>query len=413
MSSGYEVVDETIVGGNEQVPSEWKTIRATFRNFAELPSERGDKTESSILECHGLEWTIQLYPGVFSENDARSSVFLCSKSCSERKNIMVEIRIRIPSAGETMRFQEKFVDHSTEKPSKGGRFAERSDILDPRKNYLVNGDLTVEIDLRVMLDKLPTWTPTNTLSLDMLKLLEAEHDDDFDITFQVGADDTKEFHAHRTILKVRAPLLADFVADYPDSSTNIPIKDVKPEVFRMLLRFIYGGEMPSDEVLSGQAKPIIHAADKYGCTGLKLAAEVKMAAAGIHAENAAELILFADATNCAMLKEAAMEYFVANVEGVMASKGYEQVAESPAIMRAMMAAMAEGNKKRSAGSSDDNGRDYKRMRVATLRQKLDDKKLDVDGSKEMLVSRLEAADAEADAAAQAAAQAEAENNNDD
>ena len=32
------------------------------------------------------------------------------------------------------------------------------------------------------------------------------------------------------------------------------------------------------------------------------------------------------------------------------------------------------------------------MRVATLRQKLDEKGLDVDGSKEMLVSRLEAAE---------------------
>ena len=53
------------------------------------------------------------------------------------------------------------------------------------------------------------------------------------------------------------------------------------------------------------------------------------------------------------------------------------------------------------------------MRVATLRQKLDDKKLDVDGSKEMLISRLETADAEAEAAAQAAAQAEAEENNSD
>lgn len=169
----------------------------------------------------------------------------------------------------------------------------------------------------------------------------------------------------------------------------------------MLLRFIYGGEMPSEEFLGDQAKPIIHAADKYGCTGLKLAAESKMATAGVTTENAAGLILFADATNCAMLKEAAMEYFVANADDVMSSEGYKQVAESPAIMGEMMAAVVAGNKKRSAGSLDNDGRDYKRMRVATLRKKLDDKKLDVDGSKEMLISRLEAADAEAEAAAQA------------
>ena len=38
-----------------------------------------------------------------------------------------------------------------------------------------------------------------------------------------------------------------------------------------------------------------------------------------------------------MLKEAAMEYFVENAQNVMATKGFEQVAESPDIMREMMA----------------------------------------------------------------------------
>ena len=77
----------------------------------------------------------------------------------------------------------------------------------------------------------------------------------------------------------------------------------------------------------------------------------------------------------------------------VSSDGYEQVAESPAIMREMMAAMAFSSKKRPApADSDGDGRDYKRMRVASLLQKLDEKGLDVDGSKEMLVSRLEEAE---------------------
>ena len=116
-----------------------------------------------------------------------------------------------------------------------------------------------------------------------------------------------------------------------------------------------------------------------------------------------------------------MEFFVKNSDEVMASEEFEQVAESPEIMREMMAAMSSANKKRSASSDADSGRDYKRMRVATLRQKLDEKKLDVDGSKEMLISRLEAAEAEtraraeaeARAQAEAQAQAEAEQNDDE
>ena len=46
----------------------------------------------------------------------------------------------------------------------------------------------------------------------------------------------------------------------------------------------------------------------------------------------------------------------------------------------------------AASSGADSERDHKRMRVATLRQKLDDKGLDVDGSREMLAARLEEAE---------------------
>lgn len=50
-----------------------------------------------------------------------------------------------------------------------------------------------------------------------------------------------------------------------------------------------------------------------------------------------------------------------------------------------------GGKKRPADTSTDaeEERDLKRMRIATLRQKLDERGLGIDGSKEMLVARLE------------------------
>lgn len=53
MLEGYEVVDEGHVGGQEQVPSEWKTIRAVFHNFASLSSKKGDKTYSPAWNATG------------------------------------------------------------------------------------------------------------------------------------------------------------------------------------------------------------------------------------------------------------------------------------------------------------------------------------------------------------------------
>ena len=406
MSSGYKVVDEEHVGGQEGVASEWETIRAVFHNFADLPSERDDHTESKVFKWHGLEWYIELYPGGSSnssEDDIFVSMYLYSKSC-ETNNIKAKSRIRVPSAGWAKGGSAFRVFSPACDESCWGfkNYAKREDILDPSNNYLVDGNLTVEFDIQVMLDEPPTWTPTNTIIADMLKLLDDT--DNADVLFDIAegnsskeqeeAHSPRTFYAHRSILSVRCPALAVLAEDC-DPATPIPIVNVQADVFRMLLRFIYGGEIPSKNIIKDQAKDIIHAADKYGCTGLKLAAESEVAAADITIENTAELILFADATNCAMLKEAAMEYFVANAQEVMASEGFVEVKESPSVMAELMDVAFGGCKKRPADDSTDaNDRDYKRMRVAELRRELDSKGLDVDGSKEMISSRLKAADEE-------------------
>ena len=420
MASGYEVVDvvryEDQEVSQEGVASEWKTVRAVFPNFAELPAGRDDFTESPVLKCHGLEWTIELYPGGndnSSEEDVCVSMYLRSESSTDTNKIKAKYKIRVPfaemdEAGEG----DSFKIFSPEDVWGFHDCTTRADVLDASNKYLVDGNLTVEVDIQVMLDKPPTWTPTNTVCSDMLAFLDAADADNTDVTFEVASNDGKElFYAHGPILAARCPTkglgptLAS-LAEGCDPDTPIPIGDVQADVFRMLLRYVYGGEIPSKCVLR-EGRNIIRAADRFGCTGLKLAADAEMATAGITAENAAELILFADATNCAMLKETAVEFFVENKDDVMASEGFAQVKESPAVLTELIAAMPCGSK-RPASSDAGAERDFKRMRVATLRQKLDEKKLGVDGSKDMLISRLEAAEAEA----RAQAEADAENGGD-
>ena len=515
MSSGYEVVSENRVGGREQFPSAWKTIRTTFHDVADLPSERDNYTDSPVHVSHGLEWQIRIYPGGHSESreeDVFVSLFLSCKSCTNTNKIKAKYKIRVPSAGRAVG-GEAFRIFSHQENSWGCRYwgyadyAKRKAVLNPSKRYLVDGNLIVEVDIQILLDKPPIWTPskqTNSVCLDMLALLDAADTDNTDVTFEVGSGDGKElFYAHGAILAARCPKLAS-LAEGCDPDTPIPAGDVQADVFRMLLRYVYGGEIPAklttksrtkpreptssrlrdspttdrsltpddkdsyewkylwprlkqagwtrqfgddlvnwfvrpdrnpasdgmkigvdyfpseDDVIEycrqddikDQAKAIIDAANRFECTGLKLTAEAKLATAGITTENAAEIILYADSKTCAMLKEIAMEFFVENAQAVMASEGYEQVAESPAIMREMVAAMASGSKKRPASSDADGERDYKRMRVATLRQKLEADGLRagfLDGTREMLVSRLEEADAKASAQIEALAQAEAEN----
>jgi hypothetical protein len=90
-----------------------------------------------------------------------------------------------------------------------------------------------------------------------------------------------------------------------------------------------------------------------------------------------------------LLKEAAMEFFAKHAESVMSSSGWEKITESASILKELMEVLVASNKKRQALDIADEERDYKHMRVSTLRRMLEEKGLDVDGSREMLIKRLE------------------------
>ena len=82
------------------------------------------------------------------------------------------------------------------------------------------------------------------------------------------------FPAHRLILVNCSSILADLCASGggENRTTPIEISDVSPDIFRLLLSYIYG--MPiSNNDMTIHAKEIINAADRFGITGLKLEAE--------------------------------------------------------------------------------------------------------------------------------------------
>ena len=54
-------------------------------------------------------------------------------------------------------------------------------------------------------------------------------------------------------------------------------------------------------------------ADRFDCNGLKVLPELALVKSGIEKDNVPELLLFADAHNCALLKEAALSCIVGNM----------------------------------------------------------------------------------------------------
>jgi hypothetical protein len=94
-------------------------------------------------------------------------------------------------------------------------------------------------------------------------------------------------------------------------------------------------------------------------------------------KNVSEYIVFADSKCCPLLKEYALSYFVLHYKDVLKSEHSKMLCESAELLKEIIVLM---------GQSEDES-----MSVAELRKELGKLDLDVEGSKESLVSRLEEA----------------------
>ena len=222
------------------------------------------------------------------------------------------------------------------------------------------------------------YVPPNPFNANMLALLE--NGDDADISFRIGE---VTIPAHVLILRTNAPVLADLF-DGRATDTPVSIEGISPSAFRDVLRFVYGGNPPDKTEMLTRGKGIIDAANRFGIAGLKVAVENTLVASGVmRLSNVADYLLFADAQLCPLLKECATSYFVTRANDILNSKFSKELQESPKLLQELIRAVAQnshGARSPRAGLS-----------VGELRTELGERNLDVDGSKEMLVARLESA----------------------
>lgn len=146
---------------------------------------------------------------------------------------------------------------------------------------------------------------------------------------------------------------------------------------------MYGDEAPSKQFLQDHANSMLEVADRFGCLRLKIVVQSMIVRHDIiSVENAADLFLLADAQNCALLKEASMDFFAANLEAVMATDGYSRVKESHRLVVELLERL--GNIK----IDENSNHDVNKMSVTDLWRELDKMGLDLDGSRDTLAKRL-------------------------
>jgi speckle-type POZ protein len=379
-----------------------RLFSVTFDNFEDLPSEKGQEVVSSEFSCFGAQWRISIYPGGHKESsDGMVSLFL--QRCSEGRKKAIKYSLVVAKGDEDQRIQ-RFEYVFDDLNGWGWHdFCLRKEIIrsvNYSEGYLEEGALTIHV--RMALNE---FTPKNPASSIMLKLFDDENSADvvFEICEQQKESENstsngrkraktsaaKLYHAHRLILQHCSQELSALCAT-SDGSTPIIINDVKPEVFRHLLYYVYGGEI-TDEEFVGHERDLINAADKYGVTNLKLEAEVwYVNNKDITIDNVIDTLLYAHAMNCALLKESVMDFIVEHKEKVQ-RVSFQDVPGD--VCKDLLAAMS-----RTSGDDDEDDLDddseldvekmYMKMRIRDLRQKLHVKGLDTDGSREALIAKL-------------------------
>jgi hypothetical protein len=140
--------------------------------------------------------------------------------------------------------------------------------------------------------------------------------------------------------------------------------------------------------MKSQTTEIIDAANRYGVVNLKLEAEACFVRDTVFSlDNVMEHLQYADSLNCALLKEAAMDFIVENSAEIM-----DKISINDLLMQDVFAAVSRGKKKFgvSGGGNSNNDSRFNSMRISELRQESHEKGLSVDGSREMLIAALKA-----------------------
>jgi hypothetical protein len=188
------------------------------------------------------------------------------------------------------------------------------------------------------------------------------------------------FQAHRCIVENCSSIIAVLCEAHGDGTTPIQITGVAPDVFHLLLSYIYGMKI-SNEDMESHAKDIIDAADRYGVISRKLEAEAfSVEATTLTVKNVKELLLYADSKNLALLKEAAIDFIVDDMSDVIEKLTTNDLIPGSLIKDVLVTVLCR--EKVNIKSQ------LAYMRVSELRKKAQEMGQGVDGSREMLITAL-------------------------
>ena len=380
--------------------NKWEMIHVRYHDFEHLTTTRGQSVHSPEFTCFGRQWCLRVYPGGRTDSDDG----VVSISLRNMSNQSIKVQFGFSVKNESLKSKIEFVSNkkgrvlapfeSVDESEDDITLFEIVDSFEHKRSQiienLVDGTFIIKVRMRQVykLSNRSQFIPENPLVKTILNMFNDENSSDvkFEVRKEEGDTAITTFNAHRIFLQTCGPstLLGELINLVGDPISIVSITGVTPEIFRHLLYYLYGGKIAAEE-LESNAKEIIDAANKYGIVGLKLEAEAAfVTSTTITFDNAIDNLLYADSTDCALIKEAVMDFLVENSEEAVTKLSFENIPGQ--VIKDVLAAVSRG---KYQGRSSTDANDFSTMSVSTLRQLLDEKGLDVDGSREAMIARLE------------------------
>lgn len=153
-----------------------------------------------------------------------------------------------------------------------------------------------------------------------------KNEESSDVTIYVGDE---EYFAHKLILSTRSPVFAAmFKTDMKEKEEDtVEIEDVEPEVFELLLEFIYTGKFGEDhdeEDDSIDWLELMTAADEYDIADLKNICARRLAS-NLSVDDVIDIYILSDRIKEQQLKKTAANFIILNKSKIVSTEKYKEL----------------------------------------------------------------------------------------
>ncbi|KAF3339396.1 BTB/POZ and MATH domain-containing protein 2-like protein [Carex littledalei] len=253
----------------------------------------------------GYDWALDFYPnGSDSEQGkAESHASLYLVLLSETKDVEAEFSFDILNKkGELVPFGEPISDTFTNRLGYC-EFISRDKI---EARYCKDGMLVISCNIRVVSASSGEESGVDDSSGGLYGDIEKlwENGERFDVIFEVEGE---RISAHRFMLAARSPVFeAELFGPFTESKSGcVKIQDMKAEVFKALLQFIYTDDL--ELVLVELVQDLFVAADRYAIQMLKAKCQQRLWV-NLSIETVFTTLILADKHGSAWLKDKCLEF---------------------------------------------------------------------------------------------------------